>query len=226
MPNPVTRTDVAFALDHVRVAVPPTFIAVGETLIAAVTPVPALTVTVAVRVIGPPLPCAVSVNVWVPAVSPVTFCVPLAAVVATPGPLTKTEVALAVLHVSEDAPGAVAVVGEALIEPDTVGNGAPTVNVAVRVIGPPGPWAVSVKVCVPAARPLTVWVPVPAALERLGPDTATEVAFAVVHETVVEAGAVPVVGLTAIEPDTAVGAATVTVAVCEAGPFGPCAVMM
>ena len=64
---------------------------------------------------------------------------PLAAVLATPGPLTKMEVASAVLHVSVVAPGAVTVVGEALIEPETIGNGALAVNVAVRVMGPPGP---------------------------------------------------------------------------------------
>lgn len=83
---------------------------------------------------------------WVPTASPVTVCVPLAAALAIPGPLTRMEVASAVVHVRVVAPGAVAVVGEALIEPETVGKGALTVNVAVRVIGPPMPWAVSVKV--------------------------------------------------------------------------------
>lgn len=146
---------------------------------------------------------------------------PFAAVLATPGPLTKTDDALAVLHVSVVAPGAVAVVGEALIEPDTVGSGALTVKVAVRVIGPPGPWAISVKVCVPVGRLLTVWLPVVAELARLGPDTATEVALAVVHDTVVDAGDVPVVGLTEIEPVTVAGDVTVTVTVWVAGPFGP-----
>ena len=61
MPKPVTRTEVAFGLDHVSVAVPPTFIVLGETLMAAVTPLPGFTVTDTVRVIGPPLPWAVRV---------------------------------------------------------------------------------------------------------------------------------------------------------------------
>ena len=47
---------MALAVDQVRVAVPPMFIVAGETLIAAVTLAPALTVTVTVRVRGPPLP--------------------------------------------------------------------------------------------------------------------------------------------------------------------------
>lgn len=68
----MTRTDEAFALDHVSVAVPPTFIVLGETLMAAVTPLPGLTVTETVRVIGPPLPWAVRVKVCVPAGRPVT----------------------------------------------------------------------------------------------------------------------------------------------------------
>jgi hypothetical protein len=144
MPYPVTRTDVALAVDHVSVAVPPAFIVIGDTLIDAVTPAPAVTVTFAVRVIGPPLPCAVSVNVCVPAARPVTFCVPLAAVLASPGPLTKTDDALAVLHEIVVAPGAVAVVGLAEMAPDTAAGAEFTVNVAVRVIGPPGPCAVSV----------------------------------------------------------------------------------
>ena len=72
MPKPVTRTEVAFELDHVSVAVPPTFIVLGETLMAAVTPLPGFTVTDTVRVIGPPLPWAVRVKVCVPAARPVT----------------------------------------------------------------------------------------------------------------------------------------------------------
>jgi hypothetical protein len=63
-------------------------------------------------------------------------------------------------------------------------------------------------------------------LARLGPDTATEVALALVHDTVVDAGDVPVVGLTDIEPVTVAGDATATVTVWVAGPFGPCAVMV
>ena len=82
------------------------------------------------------------------------------------------------------------------------------------------------NVCVPAARPLTVWLPVAVELARLGPDTATEVALAVVHDTVVDAGDVPVVGLTEIAPVTVAGDATTTVTACVAGPFGPWAVIV
>jgi len=69
--------------------------------------------------------------------------------------------------------------------------------------------------------PLTFWLPLAAALERPGPATDTAVALAVLQEIVVEAGAVPVVGLALIEPVTDDAAVTVTVAVCVAGPFGP-----
>jgi hypothetical protein len=57
--------------------------------------------------------------------------VPLNAVLATPGPVTKTEVASAVVHVSVVLPGAVVVVGLAAIDPETVGAAGLTVNVAV-----------------------------------------------------------------------------------------------
>ena len=50
--------------------------------------------------------------------------------------------------------------------------------------------------------------------------------MALVHDTVVDAGDVPVVGLTDIEPVTVAGDATATVTVWVAGPFGPCAVMV
>ena len=80
--------------------------------------------------------------------------------------------------------------------------------------------------CEPAARPATVWLLDVAALLRPGPETATEVALLVLHEIVVVAGAVPVVGLAAIEPATAATDVTVKVAVYVAGPFGPCAVMV
>ena len=162
---------------------------------------------------------------WVPVARPVTFCVPLATALAMPGPLTKTEVALAVLHEIVVAPGAVAEVGLALIEPETVGTAALTVNVAVRVIGPPGPCAVSLNVCVPAVRPVRFWLPVVAVLLRPGPETETEVALVVLHAMAVEAGSVPVAGLAVIEPETETAEVTVNVAVCVAGPLVPCAVM-
>ncbi len=81
---------------------------------------------------------------WLPAGRPVTFWVPAAAVVERLGPLTETEVAFAVVQVMVVEPGAVVVVGLAAIEPETFGTAALTVNVAVRVIGPPGPCAVRV----------------------------------------------------------------------------------
>ena len=92
--------------------------------------------------------------------------------------------------------------------------------------GPPGPWAVRVNVCVPAANPVTVCVPAVAVLLRPGPVTVTEEALLVLHVRVVEPGARPVVGLAEIAPATAAASVTVTVAVCVAGPFGPCAVIV
>lgn len=226
MPKPVTRTEVALVVLHVSLAVPPQFIVVGETPMAAVMPALAVTVTVAVRVSGPPVPCAVRVKVCVPTARPVTVCVPPAAVLAMPGPLTATELALLVVQVSAVLPGAVVDVGEALIEPVTFGTTGVTATVAVRVTGPPGPWAVSVKVCVPAERPLTFWVPLVAVLVSDGPLTNTDVALAVLHAIVVTSGAVPVEGLAAIEPATDAGEVMTTVTVCVAGPPGPCAVIV
>ena len=81
---------------------------------------------------------------WLPAGRPVMFWLPAAELVASPGPLTETEVAFAVVQVIVVEPGAVVVVGLAAIEPETLGTAALTVNVAVRVIGPPGPCAVRV----------------------------------------------------------------------------------
>ena len=225
MPKPVTCTEVAFVVLHVSVAVPPTFMVAGETLIAAVTPA-AVTVTVAVRVSGPPLPCAVRVNTWVPAASQVKVWVPFSAALARPGPLTDTAVAFAVLHVSVVELGAVVVVGDALIAALTVGATGVTVTVAVRVSGPPGPCAVNVKVCVPAASPLTFWVPLGAVLASDGPETETAVALAVLHEIVGARGSVPLAGLAAIEPEADAAAETMTVAVCVTGPLGPCAVIV
>jgi hypothetical protein len=53
-------------------------------------------------------------------------------------------VAFAVVQVMAVEPGALVVVGLAEIDPETFGTAAPTVNVAVRVIGPPNPCAVRV----------------------------------------------------------------------------------
>ena len=53
------------------------------------------------------------------------------------------------------------------------------------------------------------------------PEAATAVAFDVLHEMVVEAGAVPLDGLALIAPDTDAEALTTTVVVCVAGPFAP-----
>ena len=54
-----------------------------------------------------------------PAESPETVAEPLVAPLATPGPLTTTDVAFAVLHVTVAAPGTVAVVGLTAIVPET-----------------------------------------------------------------------------------------------------------
>ena len=77
----------------------------------------------------------------------------------------------------------------------------------------------------PAGRPVTFWVPAAAVAARPGPLTETEVAFAVVQVIVVEPGAVVVVGLAEIEPETfGTTALTVNVVVHVTGPPGPCAV--
>ena len=60
-PLPETVTEVAFALDHVMVVTPGAVVATGDAVIDAVTEAGAATVTVAVCVIGPPLPWAVRV---------------------------------------------------------------------------------------------------------------------------------------------------------------------
>ena len=83
-----------------------------------------------------------------------------------------------------------------------------------------------VKVCVPAASPVTVCEPAVAVLLRPGPETATEEALLVLHVRVVEPGARPVVGLAEIAPATVAAADTASVAVCVAGPFGPWAVIV
>ena len=74
---------------------------------------------------------------------------------------------------------------------------------------------------------MLVWLPLLDVLLKPGPLTETDVAFAVVHEIVLDPGAVEVVGFAPIEPVTlGVAAFTVTVAVCVAGPFAPWAVMV
>ena len=60
-PGPLTKTEVASVLDHVRVVEPGAMLAVGEALIVALTEPTAATVIAAVRVTGPPFPCAVRV---------------------------------------------------------------------------------------------------------------------------------------------------------------------
>ena len=80
-----------------------------------------------------------------PAARPLTAWLPLAAVLLTPLPETEADVAWLVLHVTVVAPGAAAVEGLTEIEPSTLAGAAvETVKVAVRVMGPPGPCAVSV----------------------------------------------------------------------------------
>jgi hypothetical protein len=80
----------------------------------------------------------------VPAASPLTFWLPLAAVLLTPMPLTLTADALDVLQEIVEEPGALALFGVALIEPETCAPPAETVTVAIWVTGPPAPCAVSV----------------------------------------------------------------------------------
>ena len=141
---------------------------------------------------------------------PVTVCVPLVAVLLTPLPETDTEVALVLDHAIVEDPGAVADVGEALI--DALTDAAEvTVTTADWVTGPPLPWAVMVKVWLPTARPLTAWLPVAAALLMPGPLTETEVALPLVQVMVLAPGASALVGLAAMEAETLDGAATVTV---------------
>ena len=118
-PLPLTATEVAFALVQVIVVEPGAVAVVGDAVIEAVTEAAAVTETLADCVTGPPFPWAVMVNVCVPTGSPETDCVPLGAVLVSPGPLTATEVALALIHVTETVPGAVVLDGEVLIEADT-----------------------------------------------------------------------------------------------------------
>ena len=78
---------------------------------------------------------------------------------------------------------------------------------------------------VPAASPLTVWLPLLAELTSPLPPTETDVALLVVHEMVVVPGALAVAGVAVMEPSTfGAGALTVTVALLEIGPPLPCAV--
>jgi hypothetical protein len=76
------------------------------------------------------------VYVWVPAERPLTDWVPVEAVLLSPLPLTDTDVPFVLDQKIVDAPGAVALVGLALIDALTETT-ALTVNVAVWVIGPP-----------------------------------------------------------------------------------------
>ena len=73
-----------------------------------------------------------------PTPSPLTAWLPLAAVLVTPGPLTETAVALPLDHVMVEEPGAVANVGDALIDALTTGA-AVTVTLADWITGPPLP---------------------------------------------------------------------------------------
>ena len=71
----------------------------------------------------------------------------------------------------------------------------------------------------PAERPFTIWLPLVAELLTPLPLTETEVALDVLHEIVVEPGAVALVGLAVMEPDTGGGAVTLTVML--AAPLAP-----
>lgn len=80
-----------------------------------------------------------------PTARPFTVCVLLTAVLLRPGPLTATDVALPLDQVMVEEPGAVANVGDALIDALTTGATV-TVTLAEWVTGPPLPCAVIVKV--------------------------------------------------------------------------------
>jgi len=71
------------------------------------------------------------------------FWLPLGAVLFSPVPVTVADVAFELLHVMVQVPGAVHVVGLALMEAATDAT-VLTVNVAVCVVGPPDPWAIIV----------------------------------------------------------------------------------
>ncbi len=108
-----------------------------------------VTLTVAVRMTGPPGPSAMRVQVVWPGLSPPTFTLPLVAVSigapVMPKPETRTPVAWDVVHVTVAMPPHAKLPGETAMEPATF---APplTVTVAVRVTGPPVPRAVRVYV--------------------------------------------------------------------------------
>ena len=72
-----------------------------------------------------------------------TTWLPLGAKLLRPLPLTTTEVAFALDHEIIVEPGALAPVGDAVIDALT-DEAAATVNLAVWVAGPFGPWAVIV----------------------------------------------------------------------------------
>jgi hypothetical protein len=144
-PLPVTATEVALALDHAIVVEPGATAVVGDALIDALTEAGFVTVTVALWVTGPPFPCAVIVNVCVPTASPLTDCEPFVAVLLRLGPDTVAEVALTLDQVIVAEPGAVVLVGDALIDAATlagaamvtvwliVGEGAPVESTAFAV---------------------------------------------------------------------------------------------
>ena len=79
----------------------------------------------------------------IPTESPLTIWLPFAAVLLSPEPETDTEVAFVLVQEMVDVPGAVVLVGLALIDALTDVT-ALTVNVAVWVTGPPEPCAVIV----------------------------------------------------------------------------------
>lgn len=148
-PLPVIETEVALALDHVIVVEPGATTVVGVAAIEALTEAGFVTVTVALCVTGPPLPCAIIVKVCVPTASPVTDCEPLVAELLRPGPDTVAEVTLTLDQVIVAIAGAVILVGEALIEADTLA-GAATVTAWLMVedVAPAASTALAVKVIV------------------------------------------------------------------------------
>lgn len=146
---PVTETEVAFALLHVIVVEPGAVAVLGDALMDAATEVAAVTVTIVDCVTGPPLPCAMIVNVWVPTARPLTDCEPLADVLLRLGPVTATDVALALDHVIIVESGAVVLEGDALIDAATLAGAATvTVWLMVAAVAPAASTALAVNVMV------------------------------------------------------------------------------
>ena len=121
---PLALHDVALLLDHESVDDAPDAMLVGEAF--NVTVGTGLTVTVADRLVAPPVPVQVNVNVELALSGPLA-CVPEVALLPDHAPLAVHAVALLLDHESVEEPPEATLVGEAL--KITVGTGL-TVTVA------------------------------------------------------------------------------------------------